>query len=92
MILSKVLNLKENQKQDKLFIYQTNLEIINMTYQDIKNKATKGYIIKLPNWEGYFKYNYGNQQLYFQNGDYYLNEDQIKEKRLHERNDWYYII
>jgi hypothetical protein len=37
-----------------------NLEIINMTYQDIKNKAIKGYIIKLPNWEGYFKYNYGN--------------------------------
>ena len=36
---------------------------------------------------------FGNikNELYFQNGDYYLNEQQIREMKLNERDDWYYI-
>lgn len=63
-----------------------------MNYNQATLYAQQGYTILLPNWKGYFNWDYNTQGLVFRNEDYYLNEDQIKEKRLHERNDWYYII
>lgn len=53
--------------------------------------AATGAILILPGWEGYFKWDYNKKELYFQNGDYYLNEEQIREMKLDQRNDWYYI-
>ena len=43
-------------------------------------------------WQGYFKWDYNKKELYFQNGDYYLNEEQIRQMKLDQRTDWYYII
>lgn len=63
-----------------------------MNYNLATLYAATGAILMLPGWEGYFKWNYGKQELYFQNGDYYLNEQQIREMKLDQRTDWYYII
>lgn len=63
-----------------------------MTFNQACIYAFNGYTVMLPNWHGYFKWDYGKQQLYFINGDYYLNEQQIKDKGIINRNDWYYII
>lgn len=63
-----------------------------MNFNQATLYARQGYTILLPNWKGYFNWDYNKRELVFKNGDYYLNEEQIKEKRLHERNDWYYII
>ena len=63
-----------------------------MDYNQAKIQAQKGYTLILPYWKGYFKWNYSNNELYFQNGDYYLNSQQIIDKGLHLRNDWYYIL
>lgn len=46
----------------------------------------------LPSWEGVFVWDYATNTLVFRNGDYQLNEDQIKERKLDQRTDWYYII
>lgn len=58
-----------------------------MTYQEILEKAKKGKTCLLPNYKGYFNYNYGSGQLYFHNGDYYKGVDE----ELKKRNDWYFI-
>ena len=54
--------------------------------------AATGATLMLPGWEGYFKWDYNKKELYFQNEDYYLNEEQIKNMKLNQRNDWYYIL
>ena len=36
--------------------------------------------------------NYKNKELIFKDGDYILNENQLKDKGVINRNDWYYII
>ena len=36
-----------------------------MTYEQIIPIAKKGNIIKLPNWDGYFKWNYEFDKLEF---------------------------
>ena len=58
-----------------------------MTYEEIIPIAKKGNIIKLPNWHGYFKWNYAVSKLEFINNDYrsFNNVDKT-------RNDYYYII
>ena len=62
-----------------------------MNYNQATLRAASGDIIMLPGWQGYFKWNFETNELYFQNGDYYLNEQQKREMRLNERDDWYYI-
>lgn len=63
-----------------------------MTYNEIKQKAIAGAIIMLPSWEGVFVWDYATNTLVFRNGNYQLTEDQIKERELDQRTDWYYII
>lgn len=58
-----------------------------MTYEQIIPIAKKGNIIKLPNWEGYFKWNYNKDNLEFINGDYHSFNNIDKY-----RKDYYYII
>ena len=41
-----------------------------MTYEKIKKFLQKGKIAMLPNYKGYFKWNWGTNQIYFINGDY----------------------
>lgn len=63
-----------------------------MDYNQAKIQAQKGYTLILPYWKGYFKWNYSNNELYFQNGDYYLDNQQLIDKGIRDRDDWYYII
>ena len=65
--------------------------LIFMDYNQATLHAATGATLMLPGWEGYFKWDWEKKELYFQNGDYYLNDSQIKEMKLDQRNDWYYI-
>ena len=58
-----------------------------MTYEQIIPIAKKGNIIKLPNWDGYFKWNYKEDKLEFINNEY-RSFDNIDKTRT----DYYYII
>jgi hypothetical protein len=46
-----------------------------MNYNQATLYARYGYTVLLPNWRGYFNWDYNTQGLVFRNGDYYLNED-----------------
>ena len=63
-----------------------------MTYSQATLHAATGAILMLPGWEGYFKFDWEKKELYFQNGDYILTSEQLKEFKLDQRTDWYYII
>ena len=63
-----------------------------MNYNLATLYAATGKILMLPGWQGYFKWDYSNNELYFQNGDYRLNNQQLRDKGVMDRNDWYYII
>ena len=58
-----------------------------MTYKEIIPIAKKGNIIKLPNWDGYFKWNYAVNKLEFINNNY-RSFDNIDTSRT----DYYHII
>ena len=58
-----------------------------MTYEQIIPIAKKGNIIKLPNWNGYFKWDYKTERLYFINNEF-KSFDTIDKTRT----DYYYII
>lgn len=61
-----------------------------MTYEEIKQKCKEGYKAFLPDWKGYFKWNYSKNQLMFQNGDYILDEWQL-DNLLSYRSDFIFI-
>ena len=63
-----------------------------MNYNQATLRAATGDTIMLPGWEGVFVWNYSNNTLIFKNGDYHLTNEQIKEMKLDQRDDWYYII
>lgn len=58
-----------------------------MTYEEIIPIAKKGKLIKLPYWNGYFKWNYQFNKLEFINNDY-RSFDNIDKTR----KDYYFII
>ena len=62
-----------------------------MTYQRIRKLCRKGKIGLIPGWKGYLKWDYAINQIYFVNGDYRMNQDEL-EKQISNRNDLYYII
>ena len=62
-----------------------------MTYSQATLHAATGATLMLPGWEGYFKWDWDKKELYFQNGDYLLYSEQLKEFKLDQRTDWYYI-
>lgn len=59
-----------------------------MTYKELEPKLKEGHWGKLPNYNGYFKWNFSKSELYFQNGGY-IKTDLDREKG---RNDWICII
>ena len=63
-----------------------------MNYNLATLYAATGKTLMLPDWQGYFNWDYNNNELYFQNGDYRLNNQQLREKGVMERTDWYYIL
>ena len=59
-----------------------------MSFNQATLFAATGHTLMLPNYIGYFKWDYSQNKLYFQNGDYKTSqiEDSVKK-----RTDWYYI-
>lgn len=60
-----------------------------MTYTDICNLAKQGKVGMLPNFIGYFKWDYVNNDLMFYNGDFNC---RAKDLEVQNRTDFYYII
>lgn len=60
-----------------------------MTYNQATLYAATGKTLLLPGWHGYFYWN--TKELNFRNGDYHLDSNQLKDKGVMERDDWYYI-
>lgn len=62
-----------------------------MNYNQATLHAATGATLMLPGWESIFVWNYASNTLIFKNGDYMLNTEQLKEFKVQERDDWYYI-
>ena len=60
-----------------------------MTYSEVLEVAKQGKTLMLPNFIGYFKWNFGNKTLVFINGDYKCLAEELDIKN---RQDFYYII
>lgn len=60
-----------------------------MIYTEILKKAKQGKLIKLPNFEGIFKWDYGKEVLVFNNNDFWCNAEDLD---VLNREDFYYII
>lgn len=60
-----------------------------MKYEEALKIAQSGKTLMLPNFTGYFKWNFGNKELVFTNGDY---KCLAKELDIKNRQDFYYII
>lgn len=60
-----------------------------MTYNEATLRAVTGETLMLPNFIGYFKWNYGKHYLEFINGDFRCNADDLN---VRDRTDWYWII
>lgn len=63
-----------------------------MNYNQATLYAATGKTLLLPGWGGYFTWDYANKELVFKNGDYFLNNKELKDKGVMNRDDWYYIV
>ena len=63
-----------------------------MDYNQATLHAATGATLMLPGWEGIFVWDWEKKELYFQNGDYHLDNQQLIDKGIRDRDDWYYII
>lgn len=59
-----------------------------MTFKEIEPLLRKGKIGMLPNYKGYFKWDYAKECVYMQNGDY--RKYDLQDEKL--RTDYFYII
>ena len=62
-----------------------------MNIFELKEYLQKGKTGIIPGWIGYLRYNYGKNEIYFQNNDYIMNKKELIDK-IKNRNDLYYII
>ena len=62
-----------------------------MNIFELKEYLQEGKTGIIPGWIGYLKYNYGKNEIYFQNNDYIMNQKELIDK-IKNRNDLYYII
>lgn len=60
-----------------------------MTYNQLTEIAKQGKLGKLPNFEGYFKWDYSAEDLIFYNGSYSCKAADLD---IQDRKDFYYII
>lgn len=59
-----------------------------MTYSEILIAAKQGKLVKLPNFEGIFKWDYGKKNLVFSNEDFKCDAQNLD---VLGRDDFYYI-
>lgn len=60
-----------------------------MDYNGATLWAATGHTLMLPNFTGYFKWDWGAKKMIFINGDFRCNAEDLNVK---DRTDWYYII
>ena len=60
-----------------------------MDYNGATLWAAIGHTLMLPNFTGYFKWDWGVKKMIFINGDFRCNAEDLNVK---DRTDWYYII
>ena len=60
-----------------------------MNYNEATLRAAAGDTLMLPNFIGYFRWNYHNNYLEFINGDFRCPATKLDVKN---RTDWYYIL
>ena len=60
-----------------------------MTYSEITKIKKQGRVCKLPNFIGYFKWDFGSNSLIFSNKDYRCSAESLD---ILNRNDFYFII
>jgi hypothetical protein len=58
-----------------------------MTFEQVAYLIRRGKVGMLPNYKGYFKWDYAKDCVYMQNGDY--KKYDLKDEKL--RTDFYYI-
>lgn len=51
-----------------------------MNYNQATLYAATGKVLMLPNWHGYFYWNYGTKELNFRDGDYHLDGKQLQDR------------
>lgn len=59
-----------------------------MTYLEAIEKVKEGELVKLPYFEGVFKWDYGTKKMIFNNNDFYCDADKLD---ILNREDFYYI-
>lgn len=59
-----------------------------MTYNEATLRAATGHTLMLPNFIGYFKWDWGAKKMIFVNGDYRCDADELD---IRDRKDFYYI-
>lgn len=60
-----------------------------MTYKELEEAVKTGKIGLLPNFKGYFKWNYAKNKMFFYNEDYIIPADKLD---IQKRDDFYFII
>lgn len=60
-----------------------------MTYNEIIEIVKKGKTGMLPNFKGYFKWDFSKDKMLFYNEDYVCLAERLN---IQKRNDFYYII
>lgn len=60
-----------------------------MNYEEAVKIAKNGKTLMLPNFTGYFNWDFGNKTLMFKNGDYKCLAEELDIKN---RQDFFYII
>lgn len=53
-----------------------------MNYNQATLHAATGKVLLLPEWKGYFYWNYGTKELNFRDGDYHLSSKELDKSRI----------
>ena len=62
-----------------------------MNIFELREYLQRGKTGIIPGWIGYLRYNYGKNEIYFQNDDYIMSQKELIDK-IKDKTDLYYII
>ena len=62
-----------------------------MNIFELREYLQRGKTGIIPGWIGYLRYNYGKNEIYFQNDNYIMRQKELIDK-IKDKTDLYYII
>lgn len=62
-----------------------------MNIFELREYLQRGKTGIIPGWIGYLRYNYGKNEIYFQNDNYIMSQKELIDK-IKDKTDLYYII